>query len=96
MEDCLVDRLWTDLEASKKLVDNINTLFQSTTTDQEDEGEGNVIGRKLLGTQGNKPQGLTAEDETGPSPVPTKTDPASFPLDNVKVEQRLTLFTTTV
>ena len=89
VEDCLVERLWTDLDASKKLVDNINTLFQSISADQEDEGEGNVIGRKLLGTQGNKPQqSLTAEDETGPS-VPTRIDPASFPLDTVKVEQRL-------
>lgn len=87
----MADRLWTDLDGSKKLVDNINTLFQSTTTDQEDDGEENVIGRKLprtMATQSTKPHASTADSETGPT-VPTKSDPASFPLDNVKVEQRL-------
>ena len=29
MEDSLGDRIWVDLEACKKLVDNIGTLFQT-------------------------------------------------------------------
>ena len=90
MEDCLTDRLWTDLDASKKLVDNINTLFQQSTSDQEDEGEENVIGRKLAGTamamQSNKPSSTEGEASLTAS---TKPDPSFFPLDSVKVEQRL-------
>lgn len=92
MEDCLVDRLWTDLEASKKLVDNINTLFQSTTVAHEDEGEETMTGSKSSGTmaiQSNKPFTPASEGETSTT-VTTKTDPASLlPLENVKVEQRL-------
>lgn len=90
MEDCLTDRLWTDLDASKKLVDNINTLFQPSSSDQEDEAEENVIGRKSSGTamvaQSNKPS--SAEGETSVT-TSAKPDPSFFPLDSVKVEQRL-------
>ena len=92
MEDCLTDRLWTDLEASKKLVDNINTLFQPSTSEQEDEGEEKVIGRKLSGntmaTPSNKPYTSSTEVEASLM-ASTKPDPSFFPMDSVKVEQRL-------
>ena len=90
MEDCLTDRLWTDLEASKKLVDNINTLFQPSSSDQEDEEEENVIGRKSSGTtmatQSNK---LSSTEGETSATASAKPDPSFFPLDSAKVEQRL-------
>ena len=88
----MTDRLWTDLDASKKLVDNINTLFQPSSSDQEDEGEENVISRKSSGTtmatQSNKPSSAEGE-ASGTASV--KPDPSFFPLDSVKVEQRLSI-----
>jgi len=91
VEDCLVDRLWTDLEASKKLVDNINTLFQSATTAHEDEREETMTGSKLSATHGQSSKSFTSSSESETSTtVATKADPASLlPLENVKVEQRL-------
>ena len=85
MEDCLTDRLWTDLEASKKLVDNINTLFQQSTGDQEDE-EDKHIGCKISGAATVTPSNTESESSLT---APGKLDPAALPLDGVKVEQRL-------
>lgn len=85
----MIDRLWTDLEASKKLVDNINTLFQPIAV--EDKGEEGVTGGKssvTIATQSNKPHAPSSEADTSAT-LSSKTDPASLPLDNVKVEQRL-------
>ena len=84
-----MDRLWTDLEASKKLVDNINTLFQS---DHHDEGEEGMTGHKLSGTiatQSNKPHTTPPTEGEASVAVLTKADPTALPLDDVKVEQRL-------
>lgn len=86
------ERLWTDLEASKNLVDNINTLFQPSSACKEDEGEEGVAGRKSSGTmttQSNKPYIPTTGEGEMASTVSAKSDTPPFPLDNIKVEQRL-------
>jgi len=88
IEDCLVDRLWTDLESSKLLVDNINTLFQPTTIAQEQGGEGIAGGAMPAGIPPSKPHPPVSESETAAPPVAPKSDPAHIPLDGIKVEQR--------
>ena len=82
----MTDRLWTDLEASKKLVENINTLFQQSTEDQADEGEDKSISHKSSGAAMATPSNTESEAILT---APAKLDPAALPLDSVKVEQRL-------
>ena len=92
IEDCLVDRLWTDLEPSKLLVDNINTLFHPTTAPQEQGDEGMAGGGDATsaGAQATKPHPAMPEGETTSTPAaaPLKSDLTHIPLDGVKVEQR--------
>lgn len=90
IEDCLVDRLWTDLEPSKLLVDNINTLFHPTTAPQEQGDEGMAGDATSAGAQATKPHPAMPEGETTSTPAaaPLKSDLTHIPLDGVKVEQR--------
>ncbi|XP_065899980.1 integrator complex subunit 1-like isoform X2 [Dysidea avara] len=87
IEDCLADRLWTDLESSKLLVDNINTLFQPSAASQEQGGEG-MAGGSTSGAPPTQTSKSVPEGETAATPAVPKSDPGHIPLDSIKVEQR--------
>ena len=83
----MADRLWTDLESSKLLVDNINTLFQPSAASQEQGGEG-MAGGSTSGAPPTQTSKSVPEGETAATPAVPKSDPGHIPLDSIKVEQR--------
>ena len=66
MEDSLGDRIWVDLEACKKLVDNIGTLFQTRPYTP-----GGSTGTGGMGT-GIGTVSSTTGGDSGDSPVPSR------------------------
>ena len=70
MEDSLGDRIWVDLEACKKLVDNIGTLFQTKpyvpgggSNSNTGTGIGNVSSTSGGGSSGDSP--LPSQSSSG-------------------------------